>query len=226
MKNALKFILIIGLISVVYLTSCESRTTPEETVKNFVTYLANGNCKEAIKLTKGEASKIVHDEIIKNCIGFDSQLTLLKSDNTEELATLVYEELRNEKSNETTYTLKRMDGLWVIIHIKGFKTPERVTEDFVKALSSGNCEAALNLCINQAKETVTAQLDAGCEPYNLTISSVNCETNGILANCKCVEDRDGIELTYKYDLKLIDDEWKVELYKKDLNMDDMNFSTE
>lgn len=104
----------------------------------------------------------------------------------------------------------------------GGTAPEDVTKSFVKALADGDCEKAMGMAVESAKESVQGTIDAGCEAYDTEISSTECETSEESASCKCTEKREGMEVTYKYELSKKDGEWKVSEYSKDLDMGDMD----
>ena len=102
----------------------------------------------------------------------------------------------------------------------GGESPEDVTKSFVQALADGDCDKALYMAVDNAKETVQGTKDAGCDKYETEIKSVDCgEASGDAVTCKCVESRDGSEWTFNYDLKKVDGSWKVANYQKDLGMD-------
>ncbi len=103
----------------------------------------------------------------------------------------------------------------------GGASPEDVTKSFVEALAAGDCEKAIGMSVESAKETVEGTLEAGCDAYTTEITSVECDTKEEAATCTCVEKRESMDMTYKYDLKKVDGEWKVANYEKDLNMGDM-----
>lgn len=106
----------------------------------------------------------------------------------------------------------------------GGASPEDVTKSFVEALAAGDCEKAMGMAVESAKETVQGTIDAGCEAYETEIVSVSCETADKSASCTCTEKRDGMDMTYNYDIKDVDGEWKVAGYSKDMgDMGDMNF---
>ncbi|MEX1003239.1 MAG: hypothetical protein WDZ35_14060 [Crocinitomicaceae bacterium] len=107
----------------------------------------------------------------------------------------------------------------------GGASPEDTTKKFAQALADGECEKALEMAVDNAKETVQGTIDAGCESYDTEISSVECETEGETATCTCKETRTGMDMTFNYDLKQVDGAWKVASYKKDMGMD-MDFGGE
>lgn len=110
----------------------------------------------------------------------------------------------------------------------GGQSPEDVTKSFVQALADGDCDKAMEMAVDNAKETVQGTKDAGCEGYSTEIKSVDCEDGSEDAvSCKCVETRDGSDWTFNYDLKKVDGSWKVSNYQKDLGMDlDMGMGEE
>lgn len=101
----------------------------------------------------------------------------------------------------------------------GGSTPKDVTNAFVQALADGKCEDAKGMAVETASETVQGTIDAGCEGYKTEIVSTECTESGETANCTCTEKRDGVDMTFKYDLKKVDGNWKVSDYKKDFNME-------
>ncbi len=100
----------------------------------------------------------------------------------------------------------------------GGSSPEDVTKSFAKALANGECEKAMEMAVDAAKESVQGSIDAGCESYDSDIQSVECETSEETATCKCKEKRTGMDMTFNYDLKKVDGAWKVTNYAKDLDM--------
>lgn len=102
----------------------------------------------------------------------------------------------------------------------GGGTPEDTTKSFAQALADGNCDKAMEMAVDNAKETVQGSIDAGCEKYDTDIKSVSCETDGDAANCTCEETRGVMgDMTFNYDLKKVDGAWKVASYQKDMGMD-------
>jgi hypothetical protein len=109
----------------------------------------------------------------------------------------------------------------------GGLSPEDTTKAFVQALADGECDKAVEMSVESAKETVQAQLEAGCEKYTTEITSVTCEEGSEDAaasgsapedakKCKCTEKREGgMDMTYIYYLKNVDGTWKVSSYGKD-----------
>ncbi len=104
----------------------------------------------------------------------------------------------------------------------GGTSPEDVTKSFVKALADGDCGKAMEMAIESAEETVKSTEEAGCEAYDTEIVSVECETTEEAASCKCTEKREGMDMTYKYELSKVEGKWKVAEYSKDLDMGDMD----
>lgn len=101
----------------------------------------------------------------------------------------------------------------------GGGTPEDTTKSFAQALADGNCDKAMEMAVDNAKETVQGSIDAGCEKYDTEIKSVSCETEGEASTCTCEETRTGMDMTFKYDLKQVDGAWKVTSYQKDMGLD-------
>lgn len=108
----------------------------------------------------------------------------------------------------------------------GGSSPEDVTKSFVEALAAGDCDKAMGMAVESAKESVQGTIDAGCEAYETEIVSVSCETTEESASCTCAEKRESMDMTYKYDLKMVDGDWKVAGYEKDLDMGDMDLGGE
>jgi hypothetical protein len=111
----------------------------------------------------------------------------------------------------------------------GGQSPEDTTKSFVQALADGECDKALEMSVDAAKESVQAQLDSGCDKYTLVINSVTCEEGTEDATkCKCIEKRDdGMETTYNYELKKVEGTWKIASYGKDAGgMDGLNLGGE
>ncbi|MCG8576020.1 MAG: DUF4878 domain-containing protein [Flavobacteriales bacterium] len=101
----------------------------------------------------------------------------------------------------------------------GGSSPEDVTRSFAQALADGDCTKAMEMAVDAAKESVQGSVDAGCEKYDTDIKSVTCETSEETATCTCEESRTGMDMTFNYDLKKVDGEWKISNYQKDLGMD-------
>ena len=101
----------------------------------------------------------------------------------------------------------------------GGASPEDTTKKFAQALADGNCDKALEMAVDNAKETVQGSIDAGCESYDTDIKKVECETEGETATCTCEETRTGMDMTFNYDLKKVDGARKVASYQKDMGMD-------
>jgi hypothetical protein len=101
----------------------------------------------------------------------------------------------------------------------GGSSPEDTTKAFAQALADGQCEKAIEMAVDNAKETVQGSIDAGCETYETEIKSVTCETEGESATCTCQEMRTGMEMNFNYDLKQVEGAWKVASYQKDMGFD-------
>ena len=101
----------------------------------------------------------------------------------------------------------------------GGSTPKDVTNSFVQALADGKCDEAKGMAVETAAENVQGSIDAGCASYKTEIVSTECTESGETANCTCKEKRDGMEMTFKYDLKKVEGAWKVSNYQKDLGME-------
>ena len=101
----------------------------------------------------------------------------------------------------------------------GGTSPKDTTKAFAQALADGNCDKAMEMAVDNAKETVQGSIDAGCEKYDTDIKSVTCETEGETATCTCEETRTGMEMKFNYDLKQVDGAWKVSNYQKDMGVD-------
>ena len=97
--------------------------------------------------------------------------------------------------------------------------PEVITEQFVKAMATGNCDEALNISIGQAKNAVQGAFEAGCESYKSEIiGKVTCEVDGDKAICSCTEKRElpGVkDITFTYNLEKDGTDWKISSYTKD-----------
>jgi len=100
----------------------------------------------------------------------------------------------------------------------GGSTPKDVTTQFVQALADGDCAKAKEMAVGTAAENVQGTMDSGCPKYATEIKTVDCTESGETASCKCTEKRDGMEMTYKYDLKKEGGAWKVSDFKKDFDM--------
>jgi hypothetical protein len=96
------------------------------------------------------------------------------------------------------------------------ETPQKVLQQYLEHMSAGNCDRAIDLCYGSAKEIVYGSIDGGCESYEASIESINCETRDTVCRCICSEKREIIgALDLHYTLILVDGKWKV----YDLNKD-------
>ena len=109
--------------------------------------------------------------------------------------------------------------------IKLSKT-EKLVEKFVLGLAAGKCSKVIKYTTGNARESVQATIDSGCEPYITMVSEVMCTTNENKAKCTCSEKRDGMEMKYLYDLVRINGKWKIENFEKDFDMGDIDFDGE
>ena len=101
------------------------------------------------------------------------------------------------------------------------ETPEEVVEQFSEYLSSGQCEKAMDLCIESARETVQGSIDAGCEPYETTVDSVICDIQGDEAFCDCYENRESFgSISFPYELEKAEGKWKVRNNSKDIGVEE------
>lgn len=117
------------------------------------------------------------------------------------------------------YSLTLINNKWKILEFQAYSSAEYVVQEFVQYLAAGNCEEAQQLTTAEATEFVQGNMDAGCASYKTEIVSVNCEVTGNIADCICKEKRDGLEMTYNYDLQLISGKWLISNYQKDFNLD-------
>lgn len=102
----------------------------------------------------------------------------------------------------------------------GGASPEDVTKSFVEALAAGDCGKAKGMAVESALETVESTEESGCDEYTTEIVSVECdEATEDAVSCSCTENRDMGEMTYSYDLKKVEGEWKVSAYSKEMNSD-------
>ena len=59
----------------------------------------------------------------------------------------------------------------------GGSSPEDTTKAFAQALADGNCDKAMEMAVDNAKETVQGSIDAGCEKYdtlNINVTDIDC----------------------------------------------------
>ncbi len=117
------------------------------------------------------------------------------------------------------FAIQLFSGFGELMHVV---TPpkngaEGAVENFVLSMASGNCENAMKNATGRAIDLVQASMDAGCQSYSTEIKSITCEGEKNSATCTCQEKRDGLEMTFIYQLENIDKKWKVENYEKDLN---------
>jgi hypothetical protein len=98
-------------------------------------------------------------------------------------------------------------------------TPEEVTREFINAMADGECEKALELTVDKAKETVETHMETGCEKEFVEIQNLTCEApeDGTIT-CNCTEIRTNKEQKLSYTLKEVEGEWKVSNLNKDVDM--------
>ena len=98
-------------------------------------------------------------------------------------------------------------------------TPEEVTREFINAMADGECEKALELTVDKAKETVETHMETGCDREFVEIQNLTCEppVDGTI-QCNCTEVRTDKKQNLSYSLKEVDGEWKVANLSKDVDM--------
>lgn len=129
--------------------------------------------------------------------------------------------------SETTYQILGFDNYFGLETLAGRKSsPEAVVENFVIYLAEGSCDKAMKLATGDAKQTVQEIKDAGCKAYDTKIEEIDCEFIDGKFDCSCEENRDGLIMTYNYDLVKIKRKWLVESFEKDLNVEDLNLDSE
>ena len=111
---------------------------------------------------------------------------------------------------------------------KNKKAAPTVVGDFVLALSNGKCDEAIKSTTGRAEELVQSSIDAGCQPYETIIRSMDCDISesGNSALCACEEERSGMSMIFNYELQLIKRNWKIENYQKDFETDSMDGESE
>lgn len=119
----------------------------------------------------------------------------------------------------TRYGLTIVNKEWKIFAFGPGRSPNAVVTSFIRALHSGDCQTALNLSTSAAYDNVLAAIDAGCAAFSTEILSIDCVTSGNNAQCTCTEKRDGMEMTFVYDMIKTDNGWLVSNYQKDLGID-------
>ncbi|MBK7130918.1 MAG: energy transducer TonB [Crocinitomicaceae bacterium] len=117
------------------------------------------------------------------------------------------------------YGLTIVNKEWKIFAFGSGRSPNAVVTSFTLALNSGDCQTALSLTTSVATDNVLAAIDAGCASSPTEILSTECTTSGNKARCTCTEKRDGMEMTFVYDLTKTDNGWLVSNYQKDLGLD-------
>jgi TonB family protein len=118
------------------------------------------------------------------------------------------------------YELGLIEGKWKIIELWTSLSAESTVLRFVNAIAEGNCFYAQQLSTGTATETIQGSIDAGCVKYHTEIIKIECISNLELeSECTCVEKRDGMEMTFNYDLKKINGKWLVSNYEKDLGLE-------
>ncbi len=204
------------------ISSIEGGATPEDIIKGFLQFLADGECEKAKTLSIGNAITYIDELKSQGCTSYASTIESIEcsSSNTSSNCTVL--EIRDNTKLSFSFELIPGGGLGSrISSIKGGINPEVVVYDFVSALAEGDCSTAKKLSTGNARESIQATIDAGCDSYNTEITSVECELNDDLAECTCNEVRDGMDMIYDYELQKIDGEWKVSNFSK--QMDDLDF---
>ena len=96
------------------------------------------------------------------------------------------------------------------------ETPEDVVEQYIEQLSTGECEGAKEMCYGTAIDVIEASVESGCEPYVITIDSVDCEIRDTNCICAIYYNRNLLEgMTMYYGLVLVDGKWKIDELLKD-----------
>ena len=90
------------------------------------------------------------------------------------------------------------------------ETPEKVIEQYVEYMSTGNCEKAIELCYGPAQDLVRAEIQSGCDVYDVEIDSIQCKIVNTICNCVCYEDHEifGI-MAIPDNLQLVNEQWRL-----------------
>jgi hypothetical protein len=92
--------------------SCEQKKTPEMVVREWLTYMSEGQCDKAIALEYyfGEERRVM-----LNCEPYKSEIVSLWCNVMQETADCKCVEIRGvEREKEYSYDLKKVDGEWII----------------------------------------------------------------------------------------------------------------
>lgn len=189
--------------------------SPEDYVRKYTELMSTGNCKDAEVYCIGEAKEGLKKIISGGCLAFESAILNINCEESEEAATCVCEEKRDGVRVLFEFNLISGGIGWKISSIEGGESPEDVTRQFVTLMANGNCFDAAQITSGNAHDMVMASIDAGCVTYKNEVKSVTCKERDEYATCRCNESRDGMEMTFDYDLQMIKGHWKVVDYKKD-----------
>ena len=89
------------------------------------------------------------------------------------------------------------------------QSPEEVLEEYMVLISQGKCEQAKSLSTEAMKETLQGSIDAGCEPWDMEIVSIDCQTTGNKSACCYRDKRPTGEMEFGYYLEIENGSWKV-----------------
>jgi hypothetical protein len=105
-------------------------------------------------------------------------------------------------------------------------TAEQVLEKYLTSSAAGDCETALELAVEEAKEVVERAIEEGCKGNSDEILSINCEENNDIATCYVSLTREAepfglpqgrYTYNYTYSMKKENEIWKVWSTWKSMN---------
>jgi len=97
----------------------------------------------------------------------------------------------------------------------GPSSPEEVTKNLIEAMSNNECEKARDFVIEDAAGLLQMVIDGGCVSYKMELKSVTCQTEENSSTCTCIQELNGLEMAFNYDLKKVNDEWKISSWPLD-----------
>jgi len=195
--------------------------TPQQTLEDFAAYNLAKKYKKAATIPIMAAAKVYAGEVEKNPGSLPVSITNIFCYKADQKTACNCNQVTADGKSETAfYELILVDGKWKITEFGKSEGAEYVVRKFVTNLADGECALAKQLATGAAQELVQGTIDAGCTRYSTEILSVYCKYADDVAQCTCLEKRDGMEMTFVYDLIDENGRWLVTNYKKDFNMEE------
>ncbi|MBI3136682.1 MAG: energy transducer TonB [Bacteroidetes bacterium] len=198
------------------------RMSPEETIALFAVHNQAGRYKKAGAITIMAAHSYLLAQISEDSGSLPVSVTNVvcyQSERKQTASCSCDQQTASGKKEAGYYKLVLIDSKWKILEYGTSTGAEGVVTRFVMALANGHCEEAKTMAFGVAAEHVQGSIDAGCASYQTEIMSVECYEEGDTTICSCKEKRDGMEMTFEYELAVYDGLLLIADYQKDLNLD-------